>query len=60
MNFQKLQIYCTPIIKHGKLSAFNEALFLIKTKLEKVVQSVILFPFHIFRGHVGMVAAWVT
>ena len=38
----------------------RSALFLLKTKLEKVVQSVIYFDFTFFPGHVEMVAAWVT
>ena len=32
------------------LRSMRSALFLLKTKLEKVVQSVILFRFHIFSG----------
>ena len=34
----------------NQLSACNGALFLLKTKIQKVVQSVILIPFHIFSG----------
>ena len=34
----------------NQLSACIGALFLLKTKIQKVVQSVILIPFHIFSG----------